>query len=431
MVEPNKDERQLPQPPKKQKTAKQVVPPIIIGLFEPPPQATLFPPIASSSFHDSHGRNSLNTVPLKAKLVRVLPKSDPSSNGKPNPSSASVSKRNAIKTRKKWSDEETNNLLLGVHKHGVGCWSDILGDPAFYFNERSAADLKDRFRTCCPAELRGKAQPEGPSKRAKQTKTKSSLMSENILINDEMNDASVNVTSSRTKSRTHRKKIEDLAQLGIEGPFRKSSRRERRAFSEEEDRAILEGYSVYGPSWAKIQRDPQLNLQSRQPTDLRDRFRNKYPQKFRENKLVKKASFEKPKEKETSSSNFDMGNRSFEAPTKEYAPFHQSSREALSIKDITTDTFSSFVDNPSMDSTDNLPFSQSFDWNQGIAAPFSNGIGEMDISRLLLYETWDMPSSSGKEKESGTSNAETMHNLPSFLNMLNDPIDDMNDGPFE
>ncbi|KAH8667434.1 hypothetical protein BGZ60DRAFT_353018, partial [Tricladium varicosporioides] len=228
---------QLPQPPKKHKAAKQVVPPIIQGLFEPPPQATLFPPIASSSFHDSHGRNTLNTVPLARKEVEEVgetltlttresttrvyaeKKSEDSVDKAPR-----NQKKKDVRPRKKWTEEETNNLLLGVQKHGLGHWADILEDSDFKFNDRSGADLKDRFRTCCPPELRGAGMsvtnPKQTDNKSLPARSKSSLMSENILIDD----------------------IEDLVQLGIQGPFRKSGRRERRPFTEEDDREILEGY---------------------------------------------------------------------------------------------------------------------------------------------------------------------------------------------
>lgn len=102
------------------------------------------------------------------------------------------------------------------------------------------------------------------------------------------------------------------------------------------------------------------------------------------------------------------------------------------------DNFVNFGDQPSMDSSDSLPYSQSFDWNSNIAAPFYSNSGEMDISRLLLDETWpDIPSSSSKEKQSftdlnsivNTSSTEPVHNVPSFLNLLND-VEDINDGPF-
>ncbi|KAH8759702.1 hypothetical protein BGZ57DRAFT_770591 [Hyaloscypha finlandica] len=419
IVETSKDDFvQLPQPPKKQKAAKQVVPPIIIGLFEPPPQAALFPPIASSSFHDSHGRNSLNTVLPKVTELKDDSRKD-SSNDKKAESSQTKARKKDVRPRKKWTEEETAHLLLGVHTHGVGNWTDILEDSSYSFNGRSAIDLKDRFRTCCPAELRGRAvdtkSSQGPDGSRLKTKSKSSLMSENILIEDDeigSTNASgdANVAKQR-KSRAHRKKLEDLAQLGIEGPFQKSRRRERRPFSEEEDRAILEGYEIYGPAWTRIQRDPRLNLQSRQPTDLRDRFRNKHPEKFRNEE---KTDSGKPKQEISKALPLQ----------KHFSMFNFK------------DTDVTFGDQTGMDSSDSLPYTQSFDWNSGISAPFSNNIGEMDISRLLLDESWpDIPSSSSKEKQTYndinsiiTSSAEPLHNGPSFFNMLNDP--DQIDDPF-
>ncbi|KAH8759232.1 hypothetical protein F5882DRAFT_366408 [Hyaloscypha sp. PMI_1271] len=419
IVETSKDDFvQLPQPPKKQKAAKQVVPPIIIGLFEPPPQAALFPPIASSSFHDSHGRNSLNTVLPKVTELKDDSRKD-SSNDKKAESSQTKAQKKDVRPRKKWTEEETAHLLLGVHTHGVGNWTDILEDSSYSFNGRSAIDLKDRFRTCCPAELRGKAvdtkSSQGPDGSKLKTKSKSSLMSENILIEDDEigpSNASGDANAAKQrKSRAHRKKLEDLAQLGIEGPFQKSRRRERRPFSEEEDRAILEGYEIYGPAWTRIQRDPRLNLQSRQPTDLRDRFRNKHPEKFRSED---KADSGKPKQEISKALPLQ----------KHFSMFNFK------------DTDVTFGDQTGMDSSDSLPYTQSFDWNSGISAPFSNNIGEMDISRLLLDESWpDIPSSSSKEKQTYndinsiiTSSAEPLHNGPSFFNMLNDP--DQIDDPF-
>ncbi|PWN51642.1 hypothetical protein IE53DRAFT_303215, partial [Violaceomyces palustris] len=49
----------------------------------------------------------------------------------------------------KWSAEETQALVDGCNKHGVGNWKKILSDPDLHdkFNERTAGDLKDRFRT--------------------------------------------------------------------------------------------------------------------------------------------------------------------------------------------------------------------------------------------------------------------------------------------
>ncbi|KAK3943113.1 40S ribosomal protein S4 [Diplogelasinospora grovesii] len=313
---------QLPLPPKKQKSMKHVVPPIINGLHEPPPDAAVFPPIASSPFEDSDGLNlSIFKDPTNSddRAGPTALASDADKMGGPK------SKRKLAKPRKKWSEEETNHLLLGVSRHGVGKWTSILDDPDFRFNERTAGDLKDRFRTCCPEELRGKA--AGKKKRsakdraadaaaaavAAATATATSapapapaasgagagpnaqreskdvplphrapMASEGPVKRDKDSSSAPHEPDSspkrRRKTRLHRRKMEDLADLGIQGPFKKSHRRERRPFTEQDDKEILEGLDEYGPHWTKIQRDMRYNLSSRQPTDLRDRVRNKYPE---------------------------------------------------------------------------------------------------------------------------------------------------------
>jgi len=76
------------------------------------------------------------------------------------------------------------------------------------------------------------------------------------------------------------KAAEELARLGISGPFPKRQRRERREFNEEEDKALLKGFQKYGAQWKQIRLDPELGLSSRSRTDLRDRFRNRYPKQF-------------------------------------------------------------------------------------------------------------------------------------------------------
>ncbi|KAI1176496.1 hypothetical protein F4777DRAFT_269596 [Nemania sp. FL0916] len=289
---------QLPQPHhKKQKATPNMFPPIIVGLLEPPSNAALFPPISSASFEHrprSEPPQALNLTkpPEVQSLLEETAIPSPLTDAERTPTGKI--KRRAAKPRRKWSEEETNHLLLGVSKYGVGRWTDILEDQGYKFNERTAGDLKDRFRTCCPDELRGSAGAkndglEPPTLPKANKKPKKGLMSENIL-NDTEEEVEVEkilpgqaesvATPGRRKSRAHRKKLEDLAELGIRGPFKKSQRRERRPFSEQDDREILEGFELYGPHWTKIQRDPRFNLSTRQPTDLRDRLRNKYPEKF-------------------------------------------------------------------------------------------------------------------------------------------------------
>ncbi|KDN42204.1 hypothetical protein K437DRAFT_216203, partial [Tilletiaria anomala UBC 951] len=49
----------------------------------------------------------------------------------------------------RWTEDETQALVDGCNKHGVGSWKIILSDPEFShrFENRTAGDLKDRFRT--------------------------------------------------------------------------------------------------------------------------------------------------------------------------------------------------------------------------------------------------------------------------------------------
>ncbi|KAK0633639.1 hypothetical protein B0T14DRAFT_416569, partial [Immersiella caudata] len=292
---------QLPQPLKKQKSTQQVVPPIIAGLHEPPPNAAVFPPITSNTFDDADPL-SLGIHKDFTALVddRTAGNSSHASDGgDKNTNGGAKGKRRAAKPRRKWSDEETNHLLLGVSRHGVGKWTTILEDPDFKFNDRSAGDLKDRFRTCCPDELRSNSTPVGGKKQrslasgSTGTPGPASASSANTTPRyssdryreicpapaQSQNDSdSAPANRQQRKSRAHRKKMEDLVELGIHGPFKKSHRRERRPFTDQDDKEILEGLDQYGPAWTKIQRDRRFNLSTRQPTDLRDRVRNKYPE---------------------------------------------------------------------------------------------------------------------------------------------------------
>lgn len=292
---------QLPQPVKKQQaTQQQVMPPIINGLLEPPPDAALFPPISSNSFNDPE-TNQLNLFREFTNVTEERGQGPShSDSGKPGPVKP---RRRSGKPRKKWTETETRNLLLAVDKHGVGRWTKILNDPSFAFNDRSAGDLKDRFRTCCPDELRAKelekastSNREGTAETPKR-KAKSGLLSENILISTEKErpeqprtpPPAADVPVKPKKSRAHRKKVEDLAELGIRGPFKKSHRRKGKPFTEEDDKQIREGLDIYGPAWTKIQREPRFNFANRQPTDLRDRVRNKFPNIYQ---MIEKGLFQ-------------------------------------------------------------------------------------------------------------------------------------------
>lgn len=59
--------------------------------------------------------------------------------------------------------------------------------------------------------------------------------------------------------------------------FEKTRSKKRRPFTDEEDRALKAGYEKHGTVWATIVKDPVFQEQNRRSTDLRDRFRNAFP----------------------------------------------------------------------------------------------------------------------------------------------------------
>ena len=62
--------------------------------------------------------------------------------------------------------------------------------------------------------------------------------------------------------------------------FEKTRSKKRRPFTEEEDRALKAGYDKHGTVWATIVKDPIFQAQNRRSTDLRDRFRNAFPELY-------------------------------------------------------------------------------------------------------------------------------------------------------
>ncbi|GKT62370.1 MYB DNA-binding domain containing protein [Colletotrichum tofieldiae] len=384
---------QLPQPVKKQKPIQPQVmpamPPIINGLHEPPPDAALFPPIASNDFNEPES-NQLKPIrefaPVPEEKEAEKPaetEPTPSKNAKAN---GGKTRKKAMKPRRKWSEAETNHLLLGVNRHGVGKWTDILADPDFNFNDRTAGDLKDRFRTCCPNELRrsnsdpkiasAAVPPTTPTE--SKTKAKTGLLT-HLGDQLQMAQADSDAFPKMKKSRAHRKKLEDLAELGIHGPFKKSHRRERRPFTDQDDKQILEGLDKYGPAWTKIQRDPRFSLSGRQPTDLRDRVRNKYPSVYAK---IEKGLFQ-PQD--------GRGGDTLE-PTVSMSITNNLQPNRPSPMEATLNRTNSKEDLPRwplsvLDGGELPAVPQVFDFGETTTVAFMGSAGEMDISRLLLDDS--------------------------------------------
>ncbi|EHA19986.1 hypothetical protein CBS63078_7181 [Aspergillus niger] len=219
------------------------------------------------------------------------------------------------KNLRKWTEEETTALLRGVVKCGIGNWTAILAQPELKFNKRSASNLKDRFRVCCPwayraadpneatrqlhdtlANALSRAETEGtdgqagkihlPHPRGANAEASGAAVNEASSSKDADSKGSKakNSTLSKTTPTLSSRSKSTLASLGIPEPHftMKSRRRSRRPFTVVEDEALLKGYAVHGFQWTLIQQDKRLNLSHRRATDLRDRFRTKFPHAYRD-----------------------------------------------------------------------------------------------------------------------------------------------------
>ncbi|KAF9449297.1 hypothetical protein P691DRAFT_728189 [Macrolepiota fuliginosa MF-IS2] len=142
--------------------------------------------------------------------------------------------------RKNWSPEETQMLIEGCNRHGIGNWKTILSDPTLKFDNRSPASLRNRFRTYFPDAYK-KHYPNA------QTDLSSK----------------VRFTSLDGSPR-----------------FEKTLNKRRMPFTEEEDHALKAGYEKYGTVWATVVKDPIFQERNRRSTDLRDRFWNAFPELY-------------------------------------------------------------------------------------------------------------------------------------------------------
>ncbi|KAI8992843.1 hypothetical protein BD414DRAFT_458162 [Trametes punicea] len=181
------------------------------------------------------------SAPEKKGKMRKIASDDQRQSGEPSdsaqPSQSQPAPPPEKKPRKKWTMEETQMLVAGCNKWGVGNWKSILNDPEFKFDGRSPVDLKDRFRTYYPDAYR---QHYPNAKTHLSSKVRSALPDGTSI-------------------------------------FEKTRSKKRRPFTEEEDRALKEGYDKHGTVWATIVKDPIFQAQNRRSTDLRDRFRNAFP----------------------------------------------------------------------------------------------------------------------------------------------------------
>jgi hypothetical protein len=260
--------RTLPKPSGSKRRQGRLLPPVLAPLHNPPAQTRIFPSVNPDGLMPSI---SDLAAPLSAIIqddpANAEPTPDVQDKDKDGESDPSQPPRKG--SRRMWTEAETQCLIDGVARFGIGSWKKILNHPEYSFQRgRNAIDLKDRFRTCFPAVYSDSAQQqeepaEGtpPDRRAKTAPT-----------------------------------TVELTKMGATEPvtFPKLDRRRRKHFTQDEDERLLRGFIKYGSQWKAIHMDPELGLQHRTRTDLRDRFRNRYPQRFTEAGFQHKAKQQQP-----------------------------------------------------------------------------------------------------------------------------------------
>ena len=256
------DSRRLPAV--KQSSKRLRIPPTLSGLHQPPPDAGLLPSMSIaqpvidtipglSVQHD--GAKHQVQVGVSERLLHEVQTSVPVPTALPTK-----------RKHRKWSEDETAGLLQGVSRFGVGQWTKILHCPDYRFDGRTAVDLKDRFRVCCPAEYVGSRAP-----RPSIVKGSDELPEQ--LISEAVKWTRVRAKKSQALSAAQRH------QLGLEKPFDKSKQRQRREYTEAEDAALLRGFDQYGHAWSSILKSEEALIE-RSAYDLRDRFRTRFPKQY-------------------------------------------------------------------------------------------------------------------------------------------------------
>lgn len=257
----------LPRLPVRNGAKRMRIPPTLSGLHQPPPDAGLLPSILVEQPPDavapgrSAGGDTTTTATATQDLVeRTLPKSPP------------VDPKPGRVKRNRWTDIETAYLLKGVARFNVGNWKKILECHDYHFDHRTALDLRDRFRVCRPQDY-----ADGGDK---ELSSGSLDIGAAEVQEDDYEDSAKGVKCGR-------KSMDYLRALGIEEPFAKVKRRKRTKYSTIEDQALLDGFERHGSLWAAILEDGKAKFQPhRTATDLRDRCRTKYPDRYAKIGLV-------------------------------------------------------------------------------------------------------------------------------------------------
>jgi hypothetical protein len=158
----------------------------------------------------------------------------------------------------------------------VGSWTRIWNCSDYHFNNRTALDLKDRFRICFPDHNKKGMKPRSSSKNGEG-------------VSSGTDEAQVTARRAKKGPAPERVAPSTLEKLGIHEPFGKTERRARHGYCTAEDEALLKGFKKHGKAWTAIMEDAGLGLSARKATDLRDRMRTRFPEEYAQAGLAPRA----------------------------------------------------------------------------------------------------------------------------------------------
>lgn len=330
-VAANDEYRHLPLPSQKEAQhagrTKPLLPAMVTGLHEPPPTAALLPsmatekmlskspkkdsrlqvePAGTGNARRTQGRppermlNSpeITNMPLPPRVNTLIAANEQEIKG-PRPAETKKKEPSAKsrRTPKRWTEGETEQLMQGVRKHGIGKWKQILADPDLKFDRRSSVDLKDRFRVRLPDAYRDRDM-------AVDEKSTVQVIVEPGESNDSAQEFPSSNTPKSSRQTDQRTFPGSLLSTSEQGPqpasgstlpnatpdedvapgsavVSKIQRRKRRPWTTVEDNDLLRGVQRHGFQWTMIHDDASLNLSHRKATDLRDRIRNMFPDGYK------------------------------------------------------------------------------------------------------------------------------------------------------
>ena len=259
---------------------------VLNELHEPPPSAALFPPITPNASQEEHDKyhsgagqppnqtNDPGRPPAKKRKPRV------------RSTNSCTAKRTYTRERTAWTEEETDQLVKGVAIYGMGRWKSILDHPELHFRERRTnMDLKDRcvkiwylmFHSASDQAISGSAScfprthgTSGPEQCQSLHVTTKVCLGPKELYSTASVPNPVSKAPSGYKSTT---KI-----LAKKSPLRAP----KRLWTEQEDTELDKGFQLYGYQWNLMLKDPALNFDQRSCGQIRDRFRLRFPDMYKQ-----------------------------------------------------------------------------------------------------------------------------------------------------